>query len=46
MKTTELIYPLTLSGGFVATLKLPINLSKEDAEKISALVFALASSGT
>ena len=41
MATTELIYPVPLPDGCVATLRLPINLRKDDAEKIARVVISL-----
>ena len=43
MDTTEVVFPIPLSDGVVVTIhNLPVNLKKEDAEKIARVVIALA----
>jgi len=43
METTEIVFPIPISGDRVVTLNnLPVELLKEDAEKIAAVVMALA----
>ena len=42
METSEITYPIPLSNGFWATIKLPAKLTKADADKISKVVTALA----
>ena len=46
METTEITYPIPLSTGFVATVKLPVDLSDEDAKKVSDVVLALINTPT
>lgn len=42
METTELTYPIPLACGFIATVRLPVDLTAEDAKKVSETVLALA----
>lgn len=41
METTEMVYPIPLSDGYVAALRLPVQLRKADAEKIAKVVLEL-----
>lgn len=46
METVEVTYPVIMADGHIATLKLPVKLSLDDAKRISELVFALAEGET
>lgn len=42
MQTDDIVFPIPLSTGYVATVRLPMYLSEADAIRISDCILALA----